>query len=1084
MQYPALVIPNVNGGIGESPTPVQRSPVSPVRPKRVSRLAFFAFSSSRKPSHGPPIIQLPQSQQENLPDSSTYGSTPGGWRSDKVLRSEAHLADPTSVPPALRTDEEDYYYSYYSSLTPTDPLSRSTSLHIDSTKNHSPSQARLNNSHPTHIHHRKVNTHELLLNPNLRNLYDKLLPSDFSITQQGSHTDTNSSPAPITMLGSTASSQVKWEASETQLRVPQAQLRTSASAPNLASSAPLSPTPMKKNAGPVTRTNGELAISRNMYPGVGRHTQSHQSTPMEPNRIVGASSTPALTGRPRAVSAASNPGRARTALTKSRSATDLFEKLSTFALPRSGFVPALETLVDEPTPTESVAEQVSSGEPELSLPDQPPSLTQVIEDGEALQRQRDRWRLEASKSLGNKHTRSLSRARSKSVSDNYARGRRKSESSKSQSHLEFLAARTLLGSQSVMPKVHVSKPSSTSSHSNPYSHSHSQSALSHTHSHTYSHSHSHSLTTSNSSKSSRHPHHRGHSRNESWGTTALLKASILCGVSQNDSRTAEVKEKAPLSSRVDGLPNVYPGDPEGALDGTHVNCGVSPGGQVGIAISSLPPEGDVFPNPDMDNLSVPDHPSDIKAHAQIFRVSQDHIRRRWIRNYPRMSPPVTSALRHRLPPRATAHRSAIPHPYGPAIAPMGEQAGRGGQGDTLQVPGAGASGSSAGRGFNPHISLNSANFEQYGVGEALVYASRPRSEEIIRPKEGDVQEVLSPEVEPGPRVDKGKAREQSPSRATVVWPLVERFSDSPELISNNPSSVSVPTAHMMLSGFDTSGDLDEFQDLFYKPPPRSSSGYQTQESSVISKQIPSDIHSSESESALTNLVRSLSEEMNELRDLSQAPSDPTSRQKPEGHTDQTETEVGPKYVFLDVARSYSPSTMRTESSAQLRSPAEEEGEPASQLSTDIPEDVVSSRASSVLNGPSEEENDTFGYPVRHGLVEAASPFSIQTPRRASTHLSILDGVEEQDEILSPVPTVRDPVPTTADALRESYMTTTSDYSCTSMSGLSDFPLPPPCARISTLDICPSSKPISKGHRPSHKTTILRHPLKLSFRLVL
>ncbi|KAF8837280.1 hypothetical protein BDN67DRAFT_973156 [Paxillus ammoniavirescens] len=54
---------------------------------------------------------------------------------------------------------------------------------------------------------------------------------------------------------------------------------------------------------------------------------------------------------------------------------------STPGLSRSGFEPALETLIGEPTPKESVAAQA---EAELSLPNPPPSSTQALEDSESL----------------------------------------------------------------------------------------------------------------------------------------------------------------------------------------------------------------------------------------------------------------------------------------------------------------------------------------------------------------------------------------------------------------------------------------------------------------------------------------------------------------------------------------------------------------------------------------------------------------------------------------------------------------------------------------------------------------------------
>ncbi|KIJ14660.1 hypothetical protein PAXINDRAFT_169592 [Paxillus involutus ATCC 200175] len=1087
MQPPTLLIPNIDGGIGESPIPLQRSPVSPVRSKRASRINFFAFSG-RKLSHGVPIIQFPQSQRENTPDLSM----PGGWPSEKVIKPKAHVADPTSVPPALRTDEEDYYYSYYSALTPTFPLSRSATPRVDSTN--PPSFNQLSSRHRDHLdpnsqHSSPVDySHTRLQHPyaypSPSQEQHPQTPLESDSAQLLQHTDslqhrlqasrTGVNPTPNIMPTSSANSQVKWE---TQLRH-QPLLRASTSVPNLASAAKSSlQPPGKMNAVPASRRQerwlaAETWCDALLFPrprfkvkqGPWQYTGASQrivTTHIEgdPNGSIRAGSP----GRPRSVSATLNTARARPTLTKSRSAADL-RKPST-GLSRSGFEPALETLVDEPTPRESVADHVPSSEAELSLPDPPPSLTQVIEEGECLQRQRDQWKLQASKSLGNKHTRSLSRVRSRSVSENHVRGRRKSEGGKGQSHLEFLAARTLLGNQSVMPMVHVSKPSgSSSSHSKSYSHSHSQSSHSHTHSQT-SHSHSYSLTTSNSSKSSRNPHRHGHSRNGSWGKTALMKAGALCGVGKNDSYNTPEDDKPPLFSRVDEPSGVSLGNPAtGALDDVHFDRMVSPVpsvpiGEVGVAISSPPPERNAFPNLNMEDLSMPGHPfSGDPSYPRSYGVGHDtqeeaHATPKHMHKSseyagphrsafdPNLPPPTATSdvsMRHRLPPRANVHLGTAAHPYGLALAQMGEPAvsGMGGHGAVLQVPRTGTSESPAGHDLNPHLSLTNPDFERYGVGEALVYASFPRPEDIIRPKAGDVRQPSPPEVESPHRMDEVKTREQSPSRDTVVQAIQETPGGSSELSSDPPSTA--PTADVAARVFDSSDDLDEFQDLFYQPPHCSSSGDEHRESSIISRQITCDLPSSESGSALTNLVRSLGEEMEELRALTLTPSDSTRQHRSEDHANRTSSTSGLKYVLLDPARALSSSPIPMDSPTQVPFPIQQEGEPATQLSVVIPEDVVSSAASSVLESP--EENDTFGYPIRHGLVEAVAPFPVHTPRRTSTHLSIMDGIEGQADVLNPVTAHDGSIPSSAEAIRSSTLTTTSDNS--RMSELSDFPLPP------------------------------------------
>lgn len=90
-----------------------------------------------------------------------------------------------------------------------------------------------------------------------------------------------------------------------------------------------------------------------------------------------------------------------------------------------------------------------------------------------------------------------------------------------------------------------------------------------------------------------------------------------------------------------------------------------------------------------------------------------------------------------------------------------------------------------------------------------------------------------------------------------------------------------------------------------------------------------------------------------------------------------------------------------------------------------------------------------GYPIKRGQFEAATaPSPIQSPIRVSTHLSIQEDEESEDEsaFLSPV-TKRYQL-SSADAVRSSYLTT-SDMS--QMSALSEFPLPP------------SARPGGQGH---------------------
>ena len=491
-----------------------------------------------------------------------------------------------------------------------------------------------------------------------------------------------------------------------------------------------------------------------------------------------------------------------------------------------------------------------------------------------------------------------------------------------------------------MPTVHVTKPSSSSSHSKAYSHSHSQSAFSCSHSsrsRTYSHSHSHSLTTSNSSKSSRQLPPRGHSRNGSWGKTAFLKAGALCGIGKDDSYATD--EKVPSSSRVDIQGVVH------IRDYTKVSPSPSvPSGEVGIAISSSPPrEGSL----DLD-MSGPRH----QEGDQLSRWPSKHTHKSSEyagphpsaidSNLPQLGGASGVSLRHRLPPRPAIHLpiSPIAHPYRSATAQSEQVGEKGGEGATLKVTeGQVAMEPGTGRTPYPHVSLSHADFERYGVGEALVY-TLPRTEEVPEATQADVQSESSSAAELLP------PEEQSP----VLSPE-ER--DTSSLAMTSVPSLTHSTLQMVMSAFDNPDDLDEFQDLFYKP-----SGGQRPEPRLTISQVPTDVHSSTSSSPLTHLLRKLSEEVNSRRDPSRTPSDPMLIQRSESQDDRT-NQSGAKFVFLDVARSSSPPPM--ESSSQLHVPIQEGSESTAPPVMVIPEDVHSSYTSSVLESPlAEQENDTFG----------------------------------------------------------------------------------------------------------------------------
>lgn len=669
----------------------------------------------------------------------------------------------------------------------------------------------------------------------------------------------------------------------------------------------------------------------------------------------------------------------------------------------------------------------------------------VIDEGKEFEQQRAQWKRQASRSIGNRHTRSLSRARSKSLSERHAHGHGTSEGSKAHLNLEFLTARSLLGSQGTMPTVHVIKPSNSSSHSKAYSHSHSHSAYSFTHtshSHVNSHSHSHSLATSNSSKSSRNP--RTHSRSGSWSRTALLKAGALCGVAQDDSDSVAADEQVPSSSKV---------DVQGTIPSTETSK-VSPPpnvhiDEVGIAFSSTPPlEGPM-------DLSVPGNSSRHQGNQENRRSSKHTHRsseyagphRSAIDSkLPQFDIASNVSLRHRLPPHATIYPPITPiaHPYRSAL---GEPKQVGDEAAASKVT-ASYVASEPGTETTPHshISLSHPSFEHYGVGEALVYASFTRPEALVEAKQADADtDSLS--------IAELHSEEQSPSCETVV--LQHEELDTASMAMTNPPSLTNSTIQMVMSAFNNPDDLDEFQDLFYKP--HAISGDQRQESTTAINQVPTDVRSSASSSPLTHLVRKLSEEVSGRRDPSQSPSDPIYLQS-ESH-DHPSGESTTKFVFMDLVQSSS-SPPPMESSSQMQVAIQGGKESATQLVMVIPEDVDSSYTASLEGLSPERENDTFGkdgrsvrvgklsdvlcmtgYPIKHGQFgPATAPSPVQSPIRVSTRLAIQDE-DEADETAFLSVTKRYGL-CADDVVRSSFLTTSV---VSQMSGLFDFPLPP-CSR--------------------------------------
>ncbi|KAG0699187.1 hypothetical protein DFH29DRAFT_1015714 [Suillus ampliporus] len=208
-------------------------------------------------------------------------------------------------------------------------------------------------------------------------------------------------------------------------------------------------------------------------------------------------------------------------------------------------------------------------------------------------------------------TRSLSRARARSLSRSHGRPGHKPEGSTA---LEFVAARTLLGSQSIAPTVNVA----STPHSRSYSHSHNCShsrTRYNSYSFTHSHTHAYSLGHSNSQKSSTDPQSTRHARNESWGRTALLKACAPCGDRSDVLNSPVGGKRLDLEPMTENTKVIHSSDPaEGSHNGAGDGCviiGISPGPStlsgegVGIALSSPPSDDDSRLSSDPNSRACP-----------------------------------------------------------------------------------------------------------------------------------------------------------------------------------------------------------------------------------------------------------------------------------------------------------------------------------------------------------------------------------------------------------------------------------------------------------------------------------------------
>lgn len=655
-------------------------------------------------------------------------------------------------------------------------------------------------------------------------------------------------------------------------------------------------------------------------------------------------------------------------------------------------------------------------------------------------------------------------------------------------NIDFLAARTLLGSQGIAPSVVRRAPAGSQTTKTDTATLATSSAK--THSRSVSHAHSGSVSQSQMSS-------QGHSqwKHGSWGQGAL-KIGALCGL-QDEALTSppvvreavdvvqpSKREEQTITSEGAEYPSPQPADHN--FGGLHVRAPspVPSGAGIGLAFST-PPASDEQIHETV--RFIPDHPYAQFSHPyQLTTIEDSPVR---CTDYagphpssPKLSPTPASindiATRHRLPPHA--QHPHIVHPYA-----MGSQSPSRTQVSSLAV----AIPPPNIRIQHAYSRISTGDPETLGVGEALSSMNRNTGRENLPkpvPNENVPKavpnlivaqdpygsqfdgSVLGSDDQPSPipkRVrrkpvsyigyESGTSPEMDPN-ASLTIPRLDRevsYSSIGDSSGSSPSHSPQPLGNVE--------DLAQFHDLFYKPSEPSSpinlrNGVRSSNSNDI---FP--VGSTHSfRSGLSSLARKLTVEYEDRisREYSRGG---------EGRQRREESRIINSYDDDDSIMSNLPK-LRSSSPLQMDSPLRMHfGESATNPEDMVPEDIQSSRASSLLEmlEPSEED-DTFGerslyffpmrptylpsllgLPLRFGAIEAvATPPAINLDHKVfGRHLSFTaDAIGEansahmaSERVFSNAASLS---PNSGDALRSSYITSTSEGS--RMSGLSDFPQPP------------------------------------------
>ncbi|KAJ3744698.1 hypothetical protein DFH05DRAFT_1445372 [Lentinula detonsa] len=1086
------------GGVGESPVPNPRyvRDTAPSTTKRKSLASLFTFnSSSRKHASSP------KTERQYVPSTpsrlSGQGRHSGGL--SKLPEIPNLPPDPLAAAEVLRasaaTGEEEYYDTYYSTLINQPPNNHQIIHQPDPTPNTlkvSSSPQSPPNSEPSSATHPYAYAFSTSTPPAADTPRSAPAPRTHFERTPIYHTypEKPRMVSPPQIANAHSIPQTK-----SYLPAHTLSLKNSISSPDLRAH-PRSKSLLPK--GKEKWLSAETWCDALLFPRprfkFRQDRDVSDSTHSESGRIVSPPGSPVLGYFSNANAA--QPSITSRVLAHSRSMVDLSQPIAEpSTLPRSAAHPLPDLLQvplthDQSSPSRAPRPK-SWALDDLALPSPVPSLARVLEEGQILEHQRKKWQAQAISSFQNHRARSLSRTRTKSLTSKPPK--------KDSSRLDFLAARGLLGDQNIIP-IAVVKPRQRSD-----SQTESRgTTIGQTSSHHHHHHHTSSLSKT-LTKSSNKTHSRNHSRAESIGKAVQMvknTANHLCafdgeGVSPAEERIASLEGALKNNTtKVISLADpaqMYIESPLPSRNGHSISptpSGISES-RMGIALTTPPMTEENF-----EPIRLPAHPYAQGGYSFYTptRDFQSNAR----------AEPAQSQGQPPEEPRVQNQTLAPPsrHPY----AKAGSSSRDSYQSEIKimprlrsdsNVPPPQKMWAQWSSGVVQEILPNELQYSPYlpdrnsmladdspvrkqvrnsspiydtaGVGEALAFAAMQRYSRDSGLGTSEEHTPAQVEYEAGSTSSSIRYRKTTQYDVTRPLYLLKTVAPSPlqTAITTTPTPPSEPTRQESSDSIGNQSsdssppmspppplgnvdDLASFHDLFYRP----SISRNVSNDGVVSAHmngIPWDVNSAgQRGSGLTSIARQLTEDLSETRDsLKQSISlrshsslSALRHSLYEARTPPADSNM--RFVFSDLPETASLNTNGERKNLQANILTFEP-------SVQIPEDVESSRASSPSRSPVDKEDDLDEFRV--GQIESnITPPAVSGVSRLSLTGQMAFAIggdmrpEHLDDEEAPPSTARLTTahsslqPPSSGLTRSSYMTT-SDGS--RMSGLSDFPDPPP-----------------------------------------